>query len=343
MNFRYLFFCSLLLALSCSSETQENIEKQSSPFFTSSVDYLYKAPTKHADGWIIGSDLHEQKAEELVNRLMSDTTLGLSGVLMSRKGELILEEYKTEMSPDTLFSLQENELVLISTLAGIYQKQDSGGLMNRLVGLPSINHAVKKPTPVTSVGLNQLLKMETDLLCRPQQQVIKEIAEQNTTKGFYYCPANYEAIADWLELQTEEPLSFFAEENLFEPLEIDRYQWDELDKKMPPRDLLKLAALHAQNGQWNQNQILPDNWVLQLKSRAYDKSAQGQFAWGWWQSLLLVNGRQYALFYSKGKNYLLAFVPDLDASILLVGNLQKPAADYFPLLKEQAIPAFEKR
>ncbi len=341
INAGFLCVSFLSLFFSCSSEPQQENSQPSTSFFSSSVEYLYKVPKPQSDGWEIGSDVEEQKAEELVNKLLSDTTLGLSGVLLSKKGTLILEEYKPGWVADTLLSLQENEMLLIATLAGIYQKQDAGGLMSRMVTLP--NYAFKKNGPPATVGLHQLLKMESDLLCRPQQQVIKEIAEQNISQGFYYCPANYEVVAEWLESQTEEPLSFFAEENLFEPLEIDRYEWDDLDKKMPPRDLLKIASLHAQNGQWHQNRILADNWVLQLKSRAYNKSSQGQFAWGWWQHLLLVNGRQYAIFYSKGKNYLVAFVPDLDAGILLTGNLSRPATDYFSLLKDLAIPAIENK
>ena len=334
----------------CSSSNEEEASSKSHPLF-SSVDYLYRQPSKQADGWQIDSVYHEQRAEELVNRVKSDTLLGLSGVLLSRKGSLILEEYKPEWKSDTLLSLKENELLLVAILSGVYQKQEPG-FMNGLVSLSTVSSRMrdykKKNAPttptVTSVSLQQLLKMETDLLCRPQQAVIKEIAKQGQNdKGFYYCPANYEAIADWLEVQVEEPMSFFAEENLFEPLEIDRYLWDDQEKKMPPRDMLKLGAIHTTNGQWHQNQVLPDNWVLQLKSRAYDKSAQGKFSWGWWQDLMPVNGRQYAVFYSKGSNYFLAFIPDLDASILLVGNLKRPAAEYFAVLREQAIPVFELR
>ena len=339
--FGFLWACS-------SSSSEESSSSSFVPFFAS-ADYLYRKPAKQADGWLVESVLQEQKAEDLVNKIKADTILGLNGILLSKKESLILEEYRSDWKADSLLPLQENELLLIATLAGVYQKQEPG-FMHGLVSIPTLSYSMKDlkkrtntPAPVTSVNLQQLLKMETDLLCRPQQQVIKEIAEQSHTNGFYYCPANYNAISDWLESQVEEPLSFFAEQNFFEPLEIDRYYWDDQEKKMPARDMLKLGAIHALNGQWHQNQILPDNWVLQLKSRAYDKNSKGRFAWGWWQHLLPVNGRQYAIFYSKGSNYLLAYVPDLDASILLVGNLTKPAADYFPLLQDHAIPVFEQK
>lgn len=343
-----LFLLNILLA--CSSSKKEEASLATTLPRLSSSDYLYKKPVEQVDGWLIDSVFQEQKAEELVNSIYGDSILGLNGVLLSRKGSLILEEYQLGWKPDSLLSLKENELLLIATLAGVYQKQQPG-FMNSLVNIPTHSYTMKDmkkrresaTMPVASVNLQQLLKMETDLLCRPQQQVIKEIAKKGSGQGFYYCPANYEAIADWLEMQAEEPLSFFAEENFFEPLEIDRYQWDDQERRLAPRDMLKIGAIHATNGRWHQNQILPDNWVLHLKSRAYDKEAKGKFAWGWWQELLPVNGRQYAMFYSKGSNYLLVYVPDLDASILLVGNLKRSAADYFPLLRDHAIPVFEQK
>lgn len=343
-----IFVLFLILFLtSCSSSVKEEASLNVNIPTLSSVDYLYKKPVRQEDGWIIDSVFQEQKAEELVNKVLSDTVLGLNGILLSRKGSLILEEYRSGWNPDSLLSLKENELLLIAILAGVYQKQQPG-FMNSLVSIPTLSYATKdikkRPAaPATGVNLQQLLKMETDLLCRPQQQVIKEITKQGSSKGFYYCPANYESIANWLELQAEEPLSFFAEGNFFEPLEIDRYLWDDQEIRMAPRDMLKFGAIHALNGRWHQNQILPDNWVLHLKSRAYDKSSRGRFAWGWWQELMPVNGRQYAVFYSKGSNYLLAYVPDLEASVLLTGNLHKPAAEYFSLLQDYSIPVFDQK
>lgn len=334
-----LFIFCFCLACSSAFQEEKKIASTYSPF--PSVDYLYKKPSLKPDGWKIDSVLEENKAEELVSRLMSDTTLGLSGVLLSRNGSLILEEYEAGWPQDTLFSLQDNQMLLIASLSATLEKQEAG-IMQQLVKLPTIRYSSPQAMSDTAVSLQHLLQMDTDLLCRPQQQLMRNIAEKSHAAEFYYCPANYEAVADWLEGEVDEPLSFFAEKNLFEPLEIDHYSWDELEIRLSPRDILKLGAIHAQNGWWQQNQVLSASWVLRLKSRAYSKEAQGLFAWGWWQDRLLVNGRQYAIYYSKSSNYLLVFVPDLSASILLTGNLKYSAADYFSILQEQALPAFEK-
>lgn len=334
----------LLLFFSACSESQPDETERDSYFAMSMQNtdtYLYKQPVKSTDGWETGGIRHEHKAEELVNRLRADTELGLEGILISQGGSLLLEEYKEGWNADSLLPLHENELLLIATLTGVVQKEQAS-LMQRLVKIPSGNYAVKKRVSSdTAVDLRQLLKMETGLLCRPQQQIIETVAGQ-PPKRFYYCPANYKAIAQWLEVQTDEPLSYYAEEKLFEPLEIDRYYWDELEVSMAARDMLKLSALHARKGNWMQRQLLADDWVLNLQSRAYDPDAQGQFAWGWWQQRLVVEGRQFAVFYSKGRNYLLVFVPDLEASILFTGDLGKSARDYFALLQHQAIPALLK-
>lgn len=339
---RSLLLLSFIFCVACSTslEDEAKIASSHSPF--SSVDYLYKKPALKPDSWKIDSVLEEDLAEELVNRLLSDTTLGLSGVLLSRQGSLILEEYESSWPQDTLFSLQDNQMLLIASLSGVLQKQEQG-ILQQKVKLPTIRYSSPQAMSDTAVSLQNLLQMDTDLLCRPQQQVVSNIANKAHFSGFYYCPANYQSVADWLEEEVNEPLSLYAEKNLFEPLEIDHYNWDELEVRLSARDILKLGAVHAQNGRWHEKQVLSDSWVLRLKSRAYSKEAQGLFAWGWWQDRLLVNGRQYAIYYSKSPHYLLVFVPDLSASILFTGNLKNSASDYFSILREQAIPAFEKK
>lgn len=338
--FILIYFC-----FSCTGTSSEGSETESFfPLASSSADaYLYRQPQESADGWEIGNIWNENKVEELVNRMHHDTLLGLSGVLISHQGTLLLEEYKNDWPSDSLMQLQDNDMLLIATLTGVVQKAQIG-LMERLVKIPSGNYATKKRFKAdTAVDLQHLLKMETGLLCRPQQQVLQTTPGQGKAKRFYYCPANYQAIAQWLEVQTDEPLSYFAEENLFEPLEIDHYTWDDLEVRLRARDMLKFSALHAQKGSWMQQQLLADDWVFQLQSHAYDPDSQGQFAWGWWQQVLRVDGRQFAVFYSKGRNYLLMFVPDLDAGVLFTGNLKKPAADYFPLLQRYALPALQEK
>lgn len=337
------FILLLSLSFACSNNQSEETDKES--YYALALQhkdtYLYQPPVKTTDGWETEGIMHEHKAEELVNKMKADTLLGLSGVLMSHRGSLLLEEYRDGWDADSLMPLQENELLLIATLTGVLQKEQAG-LMQRLVKIPSGNYAVKKRVSSdTAVDIQHLLRMETGLLCRPQQQVIETVAGQKP-KRFYYCPANYQAIAQWLEVQTDEPLSYYAEENLFEPLEIDRYNWDDLEVSMAARDMLKLSALHAQKGSWMQQQLMADDWVLQLQAKAYDSESQGQFSWGWWQQRLLVDGRQFAVFYSKGRNYMLVFVPDLEAGILFTGNLSKSASAYFPLLQNHAIPALLK-
>ena len=334
----FIPFLSLLVSCSQNADEEGNKELVSLP----SYDYLYHAPAGLADGWEIASVKHEQLAEELVIRVMSDTSLGIEGVLLSQEGNLVLEEYKPALTGDSLLPLEESQMLLISTLSAVWQNKEENHSRGHMINLPSVVYAGKSTMTDTLVSLQNLLKMETNMLCRPQGNVFQEVAEKSHS-SFYYCPANYEAVAQWMEDELDGSLSFFAEEQLFEPLEIDRYRWDDEELSLQPRDMLKLAALYVRKGNWQQQQVFPDNWVLQLQEKAYDPKAQGQFAWGWWQHRLLVNGRQYTIFYSKSPHYLLVYVPDVEASLLLTGQLRGAASDYFPLLRDQAIPALLKK
>lgn len=331
---------SFSIFTSCSQNATEEGEKM--VVAMPSYDYLYHAPESQPDGWEIGNVSQEELAEELVVRVMADTSLGIEGVLLSREGALVLEEYKPALKADSLLPLGDSQMLLISTLSAVWQNRQERA-QPQMVNVPSVVYAGKSTMADTLVSLQHLLRMETDMLCRPQNYAFQDIAEKSHPARFYYCPANYEAVAQWMEDELDGSLSYFAEENLFEPLEIDNYLWEEDKISLPPRDMLKLAALYARKGNWQQQQLFADNWVLQLQEKAYDAKAQGQFAWGWWQHRLVVNGRQYTIFYSKSPYYLLVYVPDVDAGLLLTGQLEGAASDYFPLLREQAIPSLLKK
>ena len=270
---------------------------------------------------------------------MADSSLGISAVLMSQGGTLVLEEYADSLMADSLLPLSENRLLLTATLTAIFEKE-ADGLQQHLVSIPSDIYSGRLSVADTSVALQQLLKMGTDLLCRPQHQNFQKVTARND--DYFYCPANYMAVMQWLEAKTNEPLSFYAEGNLFEPLAVDHYRWEDNEVALAPRDMLKLAALYAQQGRWQEENIFEDKWVLRLQEKAYDEASQGRFGWGWWQQRLLADGRQYAIFYSKGDHYMLVFVPDLKGGVLLTGNLEKPATEYFNLISGQAIPALKK-
>jgi hypothetical protein len=329
---------AFFLFISCAENSSEENKNAAPPL--PSYDYLYQVPATRDDGWETAAASHEQLAEELVIRVMGDTSLGVEGVLLSQNGALVLEEYKPALAADSLLPLEDSQMLLISTLSAIWENREEE--QPQMVNLPSVVYAGKSSMADTSVSVQHLLKMETDMLCRPQHKVFQDIAGKSHTARFYYCPANYEAVAQWMEDEIDGSLSFFAEEHLFEPLKIDTYRWDEEQLSLFPRDMLKLAALYATEGNWQQEEVFSDNRVLQLQEKAYDAKAQGQFAWGWWQHRLLVNGRNYTIFYSKSPYYLLVYVPDVDAGLLLSGQLHGAASDYFPLLRDQAIPALLK-
>jgi CubicO group peptidase (beta-lactamase class C family) len=69
---------------------------------------------------------------------------------------------------------------------------------------------------------------------------------------------------------TEMRADSFALENLFTPLGIDEYYWPIDDEgvafggsgvRLTPRDMARFGYLYLQNGKWDGEQIVPENWV----------------------------------------------------------------------------------
>lgn len=110
----------------------------------------------------------------------------------------------------------------------------------------------------------------------------------------------------------------------FEPLGIDRWQWDSSPGGISPGGnglswntsaSLKLGALHAQLGMWNGHRVLSEAWVRAATRRQADGDADGAYGYQWW----LGPGTTY---YALGLFTQMSIVfPEHDTSLALFGAI----------------------
>jgi len=85
----------------------------------------------------------------------------------------------------------------------------------------------------------------------------------------------------------------FAITNLFSPLGIDEFFWFIEPNGIPtgghgmqlkPRDMAKFAYLYMNNGMWNGNQVVPENWVKESIKPWIQRKYIPEFYYGyqWW-------------------------------------------------------------
>lgn len=112
---------------------------------------------------------------------------------------------------------------------------------------------------------------------------------------FRYSGGDTMLVAAVIERATKQRLSKYAEQALFRPLGIERYDWITYPDGTPiaasglrllPRDMAKFGLLYLQRGQWHGTQVVPEAWV-QASTSAQAKVSDRPFGfqsygYQWW-------------------------------------------------------------
>ena len=118
---------------------------------------------------------------------------------------------------------------------------------------------------------------------------------------WYYNGGLSQVIAGVVHQITGQPLDDYANEVLFQPLGITKFEWLGGSKWKPPmpsaasglrmraRDLAKIGSVYLHGGQWNGRQIVPREWVEHSTQRHVKRvsrrwSLGGIYGYGyqWW-------------------------------------------------------------
>jgi CubicO group peptidase (beta-lactamase class C family) len=107
------------------------------------------------------------------------------------------------------------------------------------------------------------------------------------TTGFSYCTAGVVALGIGLERALGEPLSGFARRELFEPLGIERAEWQHTPRgetstagglELTSRSLLRLGELYLRDGEG----LVPREWVAESIRPHARIDAETEYGYLWW-------------------------------------------------------------
>jgi hypothetical protein len=299
-----LYLC--LVACSHESPTQETVlAKRPEP-----EPYLYKPPTPSANGLPSDKLKKEALAEGFVSRLSSKAP---AGVLVLQHEKLVLEEY---------YSLDSTALVCVDPLFPAYVGAMLGSVGVRRNSIPYQPIPLQELYP-TDEAASSLSPKGTWQTSDPEQQA-----------------ALLQRFNSMIWQQTGATQGMVAEENLFEPLQIDDYTRTDSSLCMHPHDVLKLGSVWVHRGRWADEQILSDELVKRVLAPAYDGKAVAQKkAFGWYYYRLMAKGRKQPLLYWKGQGAHLFLLPELQAVILLQGHDESLMQDAWPWLQQYLIPS----
>lgn len=328
--------------------------------------YRCTQPRELADGIRVGEmgpeTLPCAAAEKVVNGVLDGSYPDVRAIAVHHKGALVLEEYFYGYGRDRPHPMRSLTKSVIALLAGA--AVDRGLLSADEPVVARLGYAsIANPDPRKGrITLMDLLSNQSGLACddhdgaSPGNEVklyeaadwpkafvdLPMLAEPGTTGR--YCSFGFITAGRIIELAAGKPLAQFAQEVLFEPLDIARSQWRWtflLDRSqrnefgqiyLRPRDMLKLGLLIHQRGVWQARRILSESWIdaAVAKQSQVDDSGYGLGVWHRWYNVPTANGAQRVetIMLSGNGGQKVYIVPALELIVVFTGgafNLESPA------------------
>lgn len=332
---------------------------------------------KSTTDWQIGGFTSDNSTSiielaEMERLISKDSLPNTHSVLVSKKGEIIYENYFDGYNPNIPHDMKSASKSISSAIVGIARDNSLFTSVEQSIFdfLPS-KYQIHKDSVKTKIDIQSLLTMSSGLDADDYTRERKSSASEN----------NYQPTRDWTEtvLKAEminepnteanygsansyllgiamdsvvsEPLELFMDKNLFQELEISNYiiQTDMTGRPyfgggmyLIPRDMLKFGALYLNQGKWKTKRILSKKWVensfknYRNLENVPDKNGYGYL---WWHNTYQGNGKTIETVEARGAGGQYIFViPCLKTVVVITsGNYRNGKTQQPELIFEKYI------
>lgn len=168
---------------------------------------------------------------------------------------------------------------------------------------------------------------------------------------WYYSGGNTNLLGEVIRAATGERMDHFAEENLFEPLGITTFEWDYISPymvhasgnlKLRPRDLAKFGYLFLNEGEWDGERIISEEWIRESTKERISLSATDGYGYQWWLSTYRAGAETFEAFYAAGwGGQEIVVFPSLDMVVVFTGGNYVDAEPSAEILSKYILPAVE--
>jgi CubicO group peptidase (beta-lactamase class C family) len=263
----------------------------------------------------------------------------VNSIIVIKNGKLLIEEYFNGENRNTLHNPRSVGKSFASTLIGKainegYIKNENQPLKDfyQLTGFQNFS------IPKENTTLEDLLTMSSGFEGNdddfkspgneenmyPTNDWVKFALDlpfqENLKNKWHYFTAGVVLLGDILNKSVPNGLEKYADEKLFKPLGITNYQWQYTPQHVPNTaggiqmnalDFAKYGQLYKNNGIWNNQQILPKEWVEKTftKQRQIVNRDNEYYGYLFWNRNFKANNTLHEAFYCAGNggNYILVF------------------------------------
>ena len=283
--------------------------------------------------------------------------LGIHNILIVKDGRLVFEEYFYYQSPYSKHEVASITKSFTSLLVGLAIEHGylEGVDQKIMTFFPEYLPLQGADEQVEEITIEDLLTMRHGWECDDwdpasrtyygkdhpldRSDVVETILyfpmESSPGSSFSYCTsASYVLNAILIKVRGME-LSSFAEQSLFGPLGIESVTWlpflggwAEIGgvQYMRPRDMAKIGLLVLQNGNWEGEQIIPEDWI-RLSTQEHVSLDADTPSWGKGYGYLwrvgnprIVGSRVQSVYAMGGWQQVIAIFPKLNMVVVINGG-----------------------
>jgi CubicO group peptidase (beta-lactamase class C family) len=331
-------------------------------------------PEELDDGWEIASPAAVNISQDALAGIYADFIsedhyYNAKSLLVVKNGKLVFEAYcRSPKDRDRYGHVQSVTKSVTSLVFGIVQSEGYVSSVDQTLYsiIPDKFPAEASKRSITlrhlltmTSGLNFdnddfSLKIYCDKPNDPAKYLLKKPLYAQPGEKFYYRDLDPHLISYAIQRLTGKTLAQWAQERLFDPLNIREYYWgsDHTGTSMgahglhlKPRDMAKIGQMVLDNGRWNGIQVVDSTWVAVSTQKQVETDFQTEphiyyYGYYWWilprwqaYSALGHGGNYIFIMPTKEMVIVMTALPDADNDVMNM-NLENFEELITPLLEE---------
>jgi CubicO group peptidase (beta-lactamase class C family) len=337
------------------------------------------------EGWNVELWENNHELDELDSLITLSHYQRITSIVIAHEGQIIFEKYYNNADLNTLHNTRSVTKTLTGTLIGLLIKngflkseKEKAYTYFKDISFDNADERKKEITIEDILTMSSIVecndwnefsrgneermyliedwvKFYWDLPVKGFPEWVTKPEDSKYGSAFSYCTAGAVVLGDLVARVSGIPLYDYADRYLFKKLEIHNYKWQMTPKNFPmtgggllltSRDLLKVGQLYLNNGGWNNEQIITEDWVKKSTTPKVEIQTDTEYGYFWWIADFGKVGEKEKAFYMSGSGgNKVAVFPDLEVVVVITSTFfnggMKAHYQTDEILNEYIIPAIK--